>query len=147
MADVLTLPRPENWKVKGLCNDRDQQFYAAEDVKVSNAKLREAADACTWCPVLTQCREFTLKERPVDGVWAGEVFAPSTRLAQLRHIAKLLGVEYTPPPGGVRAHQPCGTVAAYKRHLTRKEPVCGPCRAAQQADSRQAKLARKQRKS
>lgn len=31
----------------------------------------------------------------------------------------------------MRTPQPCGTPAAYKRHYANKEPVCDPCRTAQ----------------
>lgn len=30
-----------------------------------------------------------------------------------------------------RALQPCGTTAAYRRHIYHGEPACGPCREAQ----------------
>jgi hypothetical protein len=34
---------------------------------------------------------------------------------------------------GPPATQPCGTVAAYKRHLRHREPPCDPCREANAA--------------
>lgn len=130
MSDpVFTLPRPESWKTKGLCNNRDQQFAAKEGVVVLNKKLCEAANVCSWCPVLRECQLFTLDERPDEGVWAGEVFTPSTRLTKLKRIAEAAGVEYVPAARGPVAE--CGTVGAYRRHLRENERPCNSCLSAQ----------------
>ena len=38
---------------------------------------------------------------------------------------------------GPRVLQPCGTRAAYQRHVRHGEPACAPCRAAESRGSRQ----------
>ena len=136
MSDaVFTLPRPENWKIHGLCNNREQQFYAKDGVTVPLAKLREAAAACSWCPVLQQCRLFTVAEQPEDGVWAGEVFTSSTRLAKVKRVAEAAGVDFVPRSRGPVAE--CGTVAAYRRHKRKNEGPCWKCQVAQQEKDRE----------
>lgn len=53
-------------------------------------------------------------------------------------LAELLN-NWTPPPAPqrrtLRIVQPCGTVAAYQRHLARRETPCGECEAAKRADN------------
>lgn len=41
-----------------------------------------------------------------------------------------------------RQLQPCGTIAAYNRHVKRRDPACQPCRAARAEYSRQWRRAK-----
>lgn len=60
-----------------------------------------------------------------------------------RQAAYRLRKGSTPGAIGRPVTQPCGTVAAYKRHQRRQEPPCQPCRDAWAAWQRERYRARK----
>lgn len=43
---------------------------------------------------------------------------------------------------GPEPSEPCGTPAAYARHLRHGEPTCGPCRVAHNAEKKDQRLRR-----
>lgn len=80
-----------------------------------------AAEDCATCPLIDTCRERVRNERqrvPVgtpEGTWAGERWA-NGRLVKTR-----------PPRPRGRPLAPCGTAAAYRRHIKDRTVPCAPC--------------------
>ncbi|GAA1881686.1 WhiB family transcriptional regulator [Williamsia serinedens] len=136
------------WMQQAACIGHDQLFLA-EDERPGSRLTRDAMTKCrNTCPVIQECRLYTLKQRPECGVWAGEAFSPThnVRAAALRRIADKAGVDYTPPQGGTRAVKECGTKAAYDRHRYNNEEPCLRCREAERrrASERRARKAAEQ---
>jgi len=81
---------------------------------------RRAENLCDGCPVLLACYRWGLCHE-ADGIWGGTT--PGDR----RRLRRAMGLQLqTPgcPP------EPCGTEAAYKRHLWAGEQTCAACREA-----------------
>ena len=99
------------WQNEALCRGRsDITWFPATSGEKGGQPLEykravEAAVAvCRECPVIAQCREAGANE---IGIWGGELKRA---------------------PRYERTTAPCGTAAAYARHLRRGEPACQPCR-------------------
>lgn len=107
-----------------LCRDDPDAWFPE---KRDRATLAPIIATCMRCPVLDQCREYA-KQHPDDhGVWAGERRSDANAHAKYRSIDVVL--------------QPCGTEAAYRRHLYNDEEPCAPCRIA----NSEAKAAKRKR--
>jgi len=78
--------------------------------------VRAAKATCEQCYVTDACLTEHIYER--EGIFGG-----STPLER-RRIRLALG--FTDPQDPVPM-QPCGTAAAYRRHLRNSEPPCQPC--------------------
>lgn len=78
-----------------------------------------AIAVCETCPVKKQCYDAAVRNNETHGIWGGVDF------------------ERTVP----RGLEPCGTEAAYFRHVRAKEPVCDPCRKAHRAAAKARRAA------
>lgn len=85
----------------------------------------EAKRVCAGCEVRTQCLEYAMDNRIAFGVWGGLSWTERNALRRKR-----VGVR---PP---QERRPCGTEAAYRRHLRRGESPCADCREAHMEDGR-----------
>ncbi|GAA1891607.1 WhiB family transcriptional regulator [Williamsia serinedens] len=127
MSDpVFSLPRPENWKTRGACVGQWQEFDAEESKRSKDHRTQ--LRLCATCPVLQECRIDTVRTRPNGGIRAGEVLGVRSE-RKFQRIAEAAGIDYVPPAAQSEL-QPCGTYAAYQRHMRRKEKVCDECRRA-----------------
>jgi WhiB family transcriptional regulator, redox-sensing transcriptional regulator len=91
------------------------------------------------CEVRVECLRYALDYPYLTegGVWGGLIEADRVRLAaRLRYQAKRRP----------RVLEPCGTSAAYKRHINHKEKPCQPCWEAEQARQAGYRQARKQQR-
>ena len=62
------------WQERGLCRDRDENWFVGPDSEGAAARRRRerrAVQVCRSCPVLTTCRQHALTEREPHGVWGG----------------------------------------------------------------------------
>ncbi|MET9734026.1 WhiB family transcriptional regulator [Streptomyces sp. NPDC006458] len=125
--------RGRGWELNAACRLQDAELWFAD-------RTRDLAVAvCRACPVLLPCRDAVLKreeglaEGRRSGIVAGLTGAQ-------RYALEHAGVRLGPAPdtGSAESPQgrprrepaPCGTRAAYQRHLRRREPVDDACRAA-----------------
>lgn len=57
------------------CVSADWELWTSEH----SDDLREAADACQWCPALDACRRYVDQYPEKSGAWAGTVPSERTR--------------------------------------------------------------------
>ena len=119
MKDLPTLLRPfgqrlpympyQSWRDEANCVGEDPSLFEAGHGVGWATVWDRVKHLCEPCPVQQQCQEYGQTQD--DMMWGG--------------IAREAGrnVAYTPMKG-------CGTVTAYKRHISRNERPCGPCRQA-----------------
>lgn len=96
----------------------------------NNDEVEAARDICEsgvrgdQCPFLGECLSYAL-QNDVEGVWAG------TTEDERRGIRRRHGIvaEKLTFGRGIRVWglEPCGTPAAYRRHIRNGEPSCGAC--------------------
>jgi WhiB family redox-sensing transcriptional regulator len=90
-----------------------------------------AINVCERCPVLAECREWSIVHAEKWGIWGG--LTPGQRKA----ARKRRGL---PPPVPYKPHRsPCGTSGGYASHRRRGERTCEPCREAQRVAHRTAR--------
>jgi hypothetical protein len=93
-----------------------------------------AREICDNCPVLDDCRAYALATGEPAGIWGG-LTEPERAVIRKRAQRRRKGG---------RILVPCGTEAAYHRHIRRKEPVDQACQDAAAAAQRK-RYARRQR--
>ena len=87
-----------------------------------------AIKICGTCPVQLQCAAYTRPE-DVGLIRAGFALHKRSEAVAIARAAREAGPVATPDLPRLRIH-PCGTYAAYRRHLARAERPCEPCRLA-----------------
>ncbi|MEO3976924.1 WhiB family transcriptional regulator [Streptomyces sp. CAU 1734] len=113
------------------CSAAPETFH--DDSAVSTARK-----LCARCPLAVQCRTQARVNREW-GTWGGETSAE-------RAAAGYLPAGWQ-GRGHKRHHKPCGTPAAYRRHLRAGQVPCPPCknaeyrRRAEHADKRRKRAA------
>ncbi|AZQ37766.1 hypothetical protein EJ357_33470 [Streptomyces cyaneochromogenes] len=134
------------WEARAACRQRDADLW------FSRRSWAAAVEICASCPVLDPCRAAVLqREKGLprcrrQGVIAGltgpqrHALERSANRQTEQRPAPERRRQAGPPadpaaarePGGPPRRQPapCGTRAAYQRHLSRGEPVDEACRAA-----------------
>lgn len=110
----------EHWREAALCRQIDvgDVFFP-----VAGGSTRAAKMICLDCPVRAQCLAYALERNEPFGIWGG--------LSE-RERRKVKRGENVP----VFNLEPCGTVAAFQRHVRDGETPCEPCRAAKNDASR-----------
>jgi hypothetical protein len=104
------------------------------DRRMTRVDIDYALAACHTCPALAPCVAY-LADCDTAGIKVHGIIA-----GQFRPWPK---TEPKRPRG--RPLSPCGTVAAYYRHVKRREPIDADCRtAAQQANARWKRRDRQQ---
>ncbi|WP_445524756.1 WhiB family transcriptional regulator [Streptomyces cyslabdanicus] len=133
-----------DWELDAVCRPLDPEVWFR---KADRSKAREFCEAC---PVAARCLE-TVMRREEDlsagyrhGIFAGLTGPERAALARARERAREEALEEetpaTPKSNAGRPLSPCGTRAAYQRHLSKGEPVDDACRAANTVSKRQYQL-------
>jgi hypothetical protein len=133
------------WMKQAACRGMNPGYFMPERGDI--ALVRAAKQICDTCPVKTECREYGLEEHrrtDLDGIFGG-----LTKHERL----KILRTENLPQRRrrynnlDEMFFRPCGTHAAYIRHLRRKEKPCDACRLehARMAAERRAEVGRPSR--
>jgi len=127
------------WELRAACRSMDP------DIWFSKATWSQAKAICLdVCPVREACLEATLAREAETadslraGIMAGLTGAQRAKLAKSRRPAAAPTPAEEPErekPKGGRPLAPCGTRAAYHRHVRNKEPIDPACR---DANSRSA---------
>ncbi|AXH46576.1 WhiB family transcription factor [Gordonia phage RobinSparkles] len=65
----------ESWKLRAECRDSvtpgsDDPFFVS---KGQHDKVRRAKEMCNRCPVIAECKEYSIATGSNHGIWAGEV--------------------------------------------------------------------------
>lgn len=105
----------EDWELRAVCRDLDP------DVFFEKKTWADAKAACARCPVAAECLAAVLRRE--DGLSASHragIFAGLTPNQRFQ-----LGKRKVRGPG--RKPSPCGTEAAYQRHIRNGEPADRAC--------------------
>ncbi|MEU3793412.1 WhiB family transcriptional regulator [Streptomyces fructofermentans] len=125
--------RSRAWELYALCRNEDPELW------FSNRTRAVARALCHACEVLEECRaavmrrEEGLPECDRGGIVAGLTGPQRHALEKRRRRAPVLPPEPRSQTGPSRLPgepAPCGTRAAYQRHVRRGEPVDDACRVA-----------------
>ncbi|MFD8027852.1 WhiB family transcriptional regulator [Streptomyces sp. NPDC059717] len=130
------------WELRAACRTYDPDWW------FSGAHRSAAKGICDGCPVQVAClesalaREDGLPKTERKGLVAGLTGAQRYALAQQRKPAEPKAAPKAPPKKSSRRWPvaPCGTRAAYQRHVRKREPIDDRCRAANNAGKRQHAL-------
>lgn len=121
VAGLTTRPATgTNWQAYGLCAQTDPEIFFPE----KGDSTKEAKQTCLACTVRVECLEYALANDEQHGIWGG--LSGNAR-------RKLRPAPEAHPSGKQPA--PCGTSAAYQRHVRRGEPIDDECREASRLDS------------
>jgi hypothetical protein len=104
----------ESWMDRAACAGSPVDFYPDE-----RSNPAPALEICRSCPVTRECLDYA-REHKQEGIWGG--FTENQRKGRKR----------------VRTLQPCGTVAAFQRHVRRRETPCEACREAKNQSQKQS---------
>ena len=101
------------WRDRAACIDADPDLFFSE--RTDRGVYKEALAICAKCVVREDCLDWAIKKRSDYGVFGGTTPDERRRIRRRRQD---------------RARKPCGTVAAYVRHIENKEPACDKCKRA-----------------
>lgn len=108
-----------SWQEEALCRQIDVGDVFFPEV---GGSPRLAQMICRDCPVKAQCLNYALERNEPFGIWGGLTQRERRKVKRGEKVAPTL--------------RPCGTVAAFQRHVRDGETPCGPCRAAKNDASR-----------
>jgi len=115
-----TLSRADDWRARAACKDTDPNtFFPDGSGPRFHAQIQAAKDICWACPVRPACAQWAIETGEPDGVWGG--LDPDDRKGHRRSRGQ---------HARQNALAPCGSLAAYRRHLRRQEPIDEACREA-----------------
>lgn len=119
-----TLQPADDWRARAACREEDPElFFPVGQGPDATAQTGQAKEVCRRCPVMDQCLQWALETRQDAGVWGGA--SEQERKGMRIHAGNR---------SGARELAPCGTVAAYRRHIKNNEPADPACRAAYLTD-------------
>ena len=121
------------WRDEAACLGADTDTF------FDHNRVDEALSICETCPVIRECRDYATT-RPgaindIQGVWGGKTERQIQRVRA--------GTIRRPNPR--LTLKPCGTHAAYKRHLKNGTVPCDACREANRIVALKAKRRQRQR--
>lgn len=118
------------WHARAACRGHDPDLWFPGPGQ--SRRREEAIRICSGCPVRVECADWAARHRPPFGVWAGvpESERDTTTARPSRWSEANL--------------RPCGTVAAYQRHLRRGETPCEACRFEWSAATKAARQRRRE---
>lgn len=122
-----------SWRLDAACRELDPElFFPHSDSQLNAAQIRKAKAACANCPVAEACLAWALEHNVTDGIWGGATEA------QRKGIRRRRGRQTQP-----RVLEPCGSLAAYRRHLRRGEAIDFACREANRIEQADKKITKK----
>lgn len=135
-----------DWIKQASCRGLDPNFFVPERYDV--IAIKEAKKICATCPVKDQCREYGLdvhRKMDLDGIFGGLTKIERLRILRKENLPRRRQSPMKDKKFRPENMRPCGTTAAYARHLRRNEPPCDECRqvhAAWQQEYRQRNRSR-----
>lgn len=124
------------WRARAACRDEDPElFFPPSGAPANDPWVTEAKRVCAGCPVMTECLIYAIENRD-QGVWGGTTDEERRRELKRRGRIKARG------RGGGRKPAPCGTDAAYRRHIAKGEWVDDLCAQTRERGGRGAEAPR-----
>lgn len=121
------------WLHQAGCRGTDPETFFPD--RWNAEALRPVREICGACPVARECLAYAIEFNLEFGIYGG--LTPSARDAYRREH-KLTARR------GRRIFKPCGTDAAYRRHIRHGEAPCDACLDAERNRTREAKQRRAQ---
>lgn len=127
-----------NWRASAACRPGsgvDPELFWPPSR--TDATIQLAKAICDRCEVRADCLAEALVRGEEEGIWGG--LTPEEREPSLMRACKRCGSRFVPDGRkrvlcdrcrdgrGRRTPLPCGTRAAYERHILRGEEPCDPC--------------------
>ncbi|MFJ9573603.1 WhiB family transcriptional regulator [Streptomyces bacillaris] len=137
-----TLDRAANWRLAALCADAvyDPETWFPEPGDRMGA--RDAVRTCLSCPVVSLCRQAAAEEE--RGLGQVSRWGIRGGLTPAQRWAADTSTRASHGKGG-RQLAPCGTPAAYDRHVKRGETADDACRLAHNKRTQEQKRRARQR--
>lgn len=135
----MNLPAPPRWWRAAACarlGVDPEIFFPNDKDKVA---VEEARAICRMCPVAREClRDAMATEGRAGAAYRHGIRGTYTARERAKVYRKYLAPKDEKPRErtGGKPLSPCGTPAAYDRHIRRGEPVDDACREAHNADNR-----------
>lgn len=112
-------PDSPDWRQHAACRGHDPDLWFPSSGPRSAIITAQAQAICAGCPVQQACRQYADQRGDVYGIWGGHRYAFTNAYRNYRPFRTDAGL------------QPCGTLAAARRHARRGEPCCRACLEAQ----------------
>lgn len=108
-----------DWRTAALCRTLGEpDLWFPDSLRDPHLdQIREAKTVCSHCPVKAQCLEWALANGVDDGIWGGLDRDEIRRIRRRQRRGK-----------GRPEPLPCGTPAAYRRHMRHGERIDDACR-------------------
>lgn len=120
------------WQARAACRSHSPElFFTNGRGRPSQEQEKAAQVVCRGCPVRNECGEWAIETGQAYGVWGG--------MTERQLHARIRARKNKTENRGAQK-QPCGTWAAYKRHMRNCEPIDDACRRAQQERARAQKF-------
>lgn len=130
---TVTEAATTEWMRLGACVGVDPGvFFPTGTRQEVQRAARAAKRVCGACPVRSTCLEWALSTPETEGIWGG--LTSDQRLTELVRQRRS-----SPLPVSL---EPCGTLAAYRRHLRRGECIDPACREANRVAAQERKATR-----
>lgn len=142
----ISTDRRPDWRMLAACTAApDSMFPDPSD----DRGIAQARSFCAVCPVKSQCLDAAMAEEGGQskesryGIRAGLTPGQRYYLRTRNRMPRPDSTEPVEKRASTRPLAPCGTPAAYERHVRNHEPVDDPCRLAYNAERREARARRK----
>ena len=145
-TQTMTVTTTKGWAEHASCRGLDADIFMA--TRGDLLKIREAKKICEQCPVMMQCREYSLhlaQNYDTYGVFGG--WSRNERINHLRmvglHVRRWGGTEPSTNIGSGNRGGAHGTATAVRRHRSLGEPLCDECEVGDQCRKMKVALARR----
>jgi WhiB family redox-sensing transcriptional regulator len=142
----MTVTTTKGWAEHASCRGLDADIFMA--TRGDLLKIREAKKICEQCPVMMQCREYSLhlaQNYDTYGVFGG--WSRNERINHLRmvglHVRRWGGTEPSTNIGSGNRGGAHGTATAVRRHRSLGELLCDECETGDQRRRQMVALARR----
>lgn len=112
---IPALPAEDDWRLRSACTPEDADLFFPDN----KLGAGPAKHICATCPVVQACAQWALDTRQEYGVFGG--LDERERKSLLRQAGEIK------QRGPGRTKAPCGTRAAYDRHIRNGEAVDDLC--------------------
>lgn len=77
----VELDNPTSWREEALCRDAsDVDFFPTPEDAVA---IKQAQEVCAACPVASECLEYAIETRQIEGIWGGHTPKERIKLRRL----------------------------------------------------------------
>lgn len=112
----------DDWMESAACRGVGGDWWFCDETPQATSDRAKAKRICNRCDVQGHCLQWALEHAERYGIWGGLTVRERDRIRRRLNM---------PDPKPPREFQPCGTLAAVRRHQRAGEPLDLLCRQAQ----------------